>query len=515
MALLTISPHSGINKRFPAHRLVGKKTQMVRQLLNMLSLDGSITSIKGSARYDNTDLGDDCKWAKRVYYKINDNQFRRQFCVINRTMYKGKVTDDGLEEAQVDGKTGITTFEDNYLRDATVKSNAAVITYLVDGKDFFKFVPNIDGNWNKVTTLVDVDGVTIEPVDVAEYQDRLWCIPKNRNVVLFSKNLNAENFSDSTDAGLIQLPPGNGGYPKALFKHRGFLYVMHEDYFTPISGSSVSTYGVPPGNIIWGFGTKATRSVVPMKNRFTFLNTEDNEIYQSAGTLDSTKLLSYEMNLKTIINPNKADLTVGILHDDLLRYSMVKTGDFRHNYEAVYSFNEEKWCGETEDQFVSAYSPWTGPGDKGELITARSDKGLLMKTGTGFAFDNSDIHFRMELATYELDPIRDSIIERFYIDADPGGNYVLPFSYFLDSRISTDGTERPSMQGETLGLGLISIKNQESFVVEAFPKFDRSRGRHLRFLLDTTLGDRGIKLFNLYVVHNPQNRKVVTLPVGA
>lgn len=514
MPVLSISPHGGLNKRFPINRLANNKTQKVRELKNLISLDGVIKKFPGAERYDASELMDPIRWGKRIYYKISGDDRRSMFISSGRKMYRGNITDKKIEQVTINNSLQTLMKAGDYLSTTTMKVAGVITTFLADGKDLYKFTPNETGNWEKLATIQDIDGNNIEFEDIIEYQDRLWAIPKGKNVILHSKNLNPENFSDANDSGLLELPPGNGGFPRKFFKLRGFLFVMHEDYFTPVSGSSAATYGVPPGNVIEGFGTRARASVVNMENSVAFLNSEDNQIYITGGTLDSTKIWSYEIDFKNLVNVNMADKTVGIFHDDLLRFSYVPSGEEKLNAEIIYSFNEEKWCGESLDRHVNWYIPWTGKGDKGELLFGRSDIGVVMKEGVGLNYDSAPISYRLVTASYELDSVRDCRVEYFWIEADPGGAYTVPFRYLMDAQITTNGVEQINMQGETISLGLITIKDQEIFINRAIPKWNRSKGRLIQFICEEEVLDRLFELQSIYVKFNKQNPKVTKRIVG-
>lgn len=504
MPQFTIQPHAGINKRFPEHKLAGKKSQFVIQLKNLLSLDGRIYKIPGGEKYDSTAKQGTATWGKRIYYTEGQTDKRRhQFTVIGGKMYRGTDATRTLNQVPVI-ENGQETYDarinDGQPMDATLKVAGTVTTFLVDGEDFYKFDGNMAGSWERIPAKLDVDGNTIEPIDIVSYLDRAFILVKNRNVILFSKLRDPENYSDSTDAGLIQVPPGNGGFPVKLIVHRGFLFLVHEDYITPVSGSSPATFGVKPGDIMYGFGSRAPRSVITVKERFGFLNSEDNEFYTTNGTIDSTDKvpISYPIKLSSLINPGKAYLTQAI-HDpntDGIRIAYWESGGvLAGSAEAVYSTIEEKWCGETSGRNISFYCLWNGDGDNGELITGRSDVGAIMLNNVGLNWDGSAINYKLVTGSYLMSEDRDIQIRSFYLDAKPTGNHVIAVSYYIDSRITTYGEETPNMQGEILTLGYIEIADQTVFLQRCLPKIDRSKGRMIRFQVE---GNTLNSLFELY-----------------
>ncbi len=516
MGKLEIKPFGGLNKILPEHRLVGKKMQKCRELLNYLSINGRIKTVGGSEKVNSSTVTGDIKWSEKIYFENDTDRFKMQFCVADGFIYRLNEETGTLNQVPIlidqTGQTVRSFTEklntESYPVSASIEIANTVTTYLVDGENIFKYDGNLSGEWRKLPTLTDLDGQTILPEYILEYQDRLWILPKKRNALLSSANLEPEVFDNSTDSVLIVCPTGKGGFPSALINHRGFLYMVHEDYFTPISGNSAATYGIPPGNVINGYGTRAPRSVVGLKTTFGFLNSEDNEYYLSGGTLDSTLKtpLSYEMGINKLINPVMAHKTVAHLDtvDDLLRISMVKTGESQLDYEVIYSINEEKWAGETSGFKISTYNQWNGAGDDGRLVTGRSDAGNLMFMNRGLNQDGSAMRHRFVFASYEFgDGIQDYIMQEVFVDARPFGRTTMPLSYYLDARLTTRGMEDVDMQGEITNLGLIEIGEQSIFLSRILPLIDRSRGRMIRFESDETTADVGREIYAIYVDFAP------------
>lgn len=731
MPILEILPHGGIDKRFPEHKISGKKLQKVRDLINLTSLDGEISLFKGSSRYDSTPKSGTCLWAKRIYYQDGGDNKKFQFTILGNKMYRGDDSTSTLTQVLV-SESFDTQFEtDIYQIDATLKISGTVTTFLVDGKYFYKFTGNAAGSWDRLPIKTDLDGNTVEPVFIAEYLDRLWVLSKNRNVLIGSKNLDPENLNDATDSILIELPPGNGGFPQALAVHpNGYLYIIHEDYFAPLSGSSPSTFGVKPGDITKGYGTRAPRSALVLDDTIGFLDSKTNEYYLMN---DLKTPLSYDIRLSRLVNPVKIDSVVATLDTNLncIRIAYWPTGGVRIGDEEIYSLTEEKWCGETRDRNISCYSQWNGKGDDGRMITGRSDTGLLMvedeslntgaviaKNGSQLFFDsgvnkhtitangnvqlsntqkrfgvfsglfdgtgdyltipdssdfdlsggiwtvdcwiypsvlaagaymifgqrtdannymlfavqstgqlqfqvvsaaspivavttavgavatgnwyhvaiqeNGDtykifvngvdvtnaggtdaqrpanytdvfyvgneinnntpfngyidefrlskgvarygasysnpsgqyaadeytkllihfegyegdpIHYKFTTASYLVEEVGEAQFEEFFIDARPLATFQIPFYYYVDSRITTVGSENVSMQGEFIGLGLIEIADQNVFLNRILPLIDRSKGRMIRFQIEEYAVTKRIGFFGIYAKYNVQETR--------
>lgn len=514
---LKVLPHGGINRIFPEHKLVGKETQKVQALENLLSLDGRIQLFSGATALNSSALSGDIKWAKRIYCEIGGDRRRYQFCVSAGKFYKLNEALGTLNQVTIDNSVDPYMETDVYPIDCTMKVAEQVTTYLVDGKNFYKFVPNEAGEWNKLPTKTDVDGNDVEPIFVAEYLDRLAVLTKNRNVLILSKNLDPETLNDATDSVLVDLPSGNGGFPVGLIVFRGFLWIIHEDYIAPLSGSSPSTFGVKPGDVIRGFGSRAPRSIVNLKTHFSFLNSRDNEVYVSGGTVDSTEQLSQELDFKSLVSSVKSNLTTCHLDTTLncLRIAYVAAGEAALNDEEIYSLDEKKWCGQTRDRYVSCYSQWNGNGDDGRVITGRSDTGKLMWEDESLGFDGSAIHYKLATASYVADEDTGDVqFEEFFLDLKASGNYNIPLAYYLDSRITTSGVEQVNMQGEIINLGLIEISDQNSFLNRAIPFIDYSRGRMIRFEIEENQANRRFELYGIYAKYNTLETKAAKYIYG-
>lgn len=520
MPKLQIAPHSGLMKRLPEHKIVGEKKQYMLEAINYIDLDGRLRTMLGNTRYNSTEVSGIPQWGKRFYYLIGTDLFRNTFAVIGGVLYKGDDSSSQFNRVAINNAFDIQLDTTSIPMDAAIEISGNIVRYLVDGTYFYKFVPNLAGEWERLNPLVDVDGITIEPIDIVAYQDRLFILVKNRNVILFSKNLAPENFSDSTDAGLIQLPAGNGGYPQKLIVFNGFLNVMHEDYFAPVTGSSAATYAVRPGDIVYGFGTRAPLSVTEATDYWCFLNSEDNELYFTAGTIGSTSkiAISHPVNLGALINPVKAHLTACI-HDpnlDCIRVSYVQQADSVPNSEIIYSLNEEKWAGETYGKNIGRYFIWDGRGDSNQLMTLRNDIGLFMFEGVGNNIDSGPQHYRFVTGDYADNYINDCQFTEFFVDALPTGSANnMPLSYLLDARITNGATEQVTLQGEVVTLGMISLGEQNVMFERIMPLINNSKGRMIRFLVDETVSDTYREIYSFVASYNKQNTRVTKWTVGA
>ncbi len=508
MPTLKIEAHAGINTRFPEHKLDGKKGQYVQQLRNMIDLYGKTTIFKGASRYNTSALLGDIKWAKKIYYTIGGDFKKDQFVISGGKIYKGNEQDKTLNQVTINNSLDVSLNSDFYPIDTTIKVAEQVSTFLCDGFFFYKYNGNEAGNWEQLPVKLDTDGNTIYPIFILEYLDRLWILVKGENILIHSANLDPENTSDSTDAGIVELPPGMGGFPTGLVIDRGFLHIVHEDYIAPLSGSSPATFGVKPGDVIYGYGTRAPRSIFRYdETQFGFLNSRDNEIHLSGNLKEQ---VSRDIHLGQLINPVKADLTVCHVDTTLnaLRVSYVLSGESQLNAEEIFSIEEAKWCGQTRDRHISAYCQWNGKGDDGRLLTGRSDTGLLMVEDETLSFDSNPIHYKWVSASYVADDeITEVQFDEFFIDAKAYGNFTIPLAYYLDSRITTRGLDAVNMQGEIINLGLIEIADQNVFLNRVLPLIDNRKGRMIRFEIEETVANRRFEFYGIYAKYSTQNTK--------
>ena len=513
MEVLEVTPFAGINRRFPEHRITERKKdgkQYLIELKNMMSLDGRFTIVQGATKYNSSVVDGDCTWLKRVYWQDSGDDYRASFAIIGNKMYKG---DDALRTiSQVPISSSLNTqFEDFYQINSTLKVGGQVCTFIVDGKYFYKFVPNAAGNWERLSVLQDIDGNDIEPVFTAEWLDRQWVLVKGRNVILGSANLNPESFNNATDSVLLELPPGNGGYPRALIKYRGVLYIFHDDYFVPVTGSSPSTFGIRPGDIVESYGSSAPRSVILLGNQIGFLNSRDNEYYLTSGTFDSTDQtpISYPINLGELMHPVNCVDTVCHYDSDLdcLRIAYYKSGGTTLGDEEIYSFTEKKWCGQTRDRKISCYSQWDGLNDDGRLTTGRSDTGCFMVWDESINYDGSAIAYKWVTGSYAPKEPFDIQFNEMFLDAKPSGNTTVNIAYYIDTQSSYYGNENVNKQGSIINLGLIEISDQTIFLNRFQPFIDRSKGRMIKFQIEGEALNTLLEFYGLFAFYTVSDEK--------
>lgn len=510
MPQLECAPHGGLNTRFPSHKIAEMKkggVQYVQELLNLINLDGRINIFSGASRYNTTGVTGTGRWGKRIYYESGPDKKRSQFAIIGNKMYRG---DDlgAIAQMSISNSFDLEFESAGFPLSTTVKVGQTVSHFLVDGKYFYKFNGNLAGNWERLPIKTDIDGNNIEPIAIAEYLDVTWVLVKNRNVLLGSNNLNPEVYNGATTSVLIELPPGNGGYPQNLIVHpNGYLYVIHRDYIVPVTGSSPATFGVRPGDFIHGFGTDAPRSVIKIGDNIGFLNSRDHEFYTLG---DRSTPLSYPIKLGGRMNPFQVQSAVATLDSELnaIRLSFWPTGGVRNSKEVIYSIAEKKWCGETDGRNISFYSQWDGDGDDGEMITGRSDIGYLMKEDESINFDSGAIHFKLVTADYLVSGDTDVQFTEFFIDAKPTGNHTIDFGYYVDSMNVDPGTDNTNMQGDITVLGNIDISNQSIFANRILPWINRSKGRSIRFEIQGTVSNRILELYGIYANYERDSVKL-------
>lgn len=513
MEVLEISPFAGINRRFPEHKITSQKKdgkQYLQELRNMFALDGRFTLAPGATKYNSSTVPGFCTWLKRIYYQDSGNDFRYSYAIIGNKMYKGDDALRTLSQVTISGSLDRQFTDAFYPINATLKNAAQVLTYLVDGVYFYKFVPNAAGNWERLAILQDQDGNDIEPIYNCEWLDRQWVLVKGRNVLIGSANLQPEVFNDATDSIILELPPGNGGYPRALIKYRGTLYVWHDDYFVPVSGSSASTFGIRPGDVVEGYGTSMPRSLILCGDQIGFINSNDNEFYMTSGTIDSTDQtpLSYPIKLGELMHPTDVD---AVCHYDTelhcLRIAYYPSGGTTLGDEEIYSFDEKKWCGQTRGRNISCYSQWDGLNDDGRLTTGRSDAGCFMVNDESINFDGAAIHYKFVTGSYAPKDPFDVQFEDFYLDAYPSGNTTVNCAYYIDTQQSYYGNENVNKQGEVIHIGLIDLNDQTVFLNHFIPFVDRSKGRMIKFIIEGEQLNTLLEFYGIYCFYSVQDKK--------
>lgn len=319
--------------------------------------------------------------------------------------------------------------------------------YLVDGQSLYEWNGNNSNLWVDRTPKQS-DGTSYNPIDVIEHKDRLILLTERQ--VLVSANLEPVNFSSASDS--IEIIVGAGqGFNRAMRKLRDRLYFFNTEGAFILSGDLLSAVASTFSVDLADPNTRVAvgRSTQNVENGIMYLG-DDLELYTFDG--NSSKLMSYYENLKTIVNPERVYLNQIVGHYDSVdkRYflSVVETGESRNNLEIVYDAVEDK-LDFIRGRNVSCYCQYNGAFEEDELLLGASEgdsnKWTIRYANRGYNFDGVGIRHRLRSRDIYFSKGQRARISAFYPELEPRGNSDIAIRYLLDGRLSENGLYQTEM----------------------------------------------------------------------
>ena len=452
--------------------------------------------VPGANRFSDTDTGDYYISGIRYYSGAN---LRKTFAFNNGVIYQ--VDDNGVESAVPDlvfGLTAVPVWE-------IMKVSSNNVLFVSEGINtgMYSYDGNIGNNFVKETP------VTLNLVGMLSHLDRMFGFEEDSEDLVFSKNLEPTNFTDSTDAGVITIGAKRGSKIQAIALLYGTLFIFKQDSIWALIGRSPSEFEVK--EVTPRLGTSARRSVVNTDNGIIFLGS-DFEFYFFSGTVGSLQMLSYKMavggdltkNLIPIINRDKADQAVAVFHNKVYRCSVVENGETMNNLEYCFStINETDWL--TRGFNISCYIPWDRTPDKLELLFGRRDIGLLMLANQGLNVDNGatspTMAFKLQTKFISSGEPRNIRFKRAFFtfgvldSAEP-----LRVYYYLDCRTtrSDAGDDEWAIRGE-FKVGIGNMSSQRAITSRVNLDYGKSRGQNISFMIDESKPNIDLELAGIDV----------------
>lgn len=404
---------------------------------NYYSRDGRLQTVPGTERVVSKLFTEKCTGAWRYYSRETgiDNPKTIAYTIDGKLWWvneKTKVVTEIL--------TGMK--KDAYPTACIYKLGEQYYMYLVDGEYLWEWNGNNSNIWTDKTPKQS-DGMSYKPIDVIEHKDRLILLTDRQ--VIVSANLEPTNFSSASDS--IEIIVGAGqGFNRAMRKLRDRLYFFNTEGAFILSGDLLSavasTFSVDmvDPNVRVAVG----RSAQNVENGIMYLG-DDLELYTFDG--NSSKLMSYNENLKTIVNPERKYLDQVVGHYDSVdkRYflSVVETGESRNNLEIVYDAVEDK-IDFIRNRNVSCYCQYNGAFEENELLLGASegdtDKRTIRYANRGYTFDGIGIRHRLRSRDIYFNKGQRARITAFYPEIEPRGNSDIAIRYLLDGRLSDVAT---------------------------------------------------------------------------
>lgn len=397
-----------------------------------------------------------------------------------------------------------------------MKVSSNNVMYFVDGfNGMYSHDGNVGHDWNKETS------VSLNFVWIISHLDRMWGVEEDSEDLYFSKNLTPTDYTDATDAGVITIGAKRGAKIQALFLLNETLYILKEDSWFVLEGRTPETFNV-----------REISGVPGSPCRHSAINTEQGQIiyldqdyeFRSFNGVTST-ILSYNLafggdftkNLGAIINKNRVDQCVATFHNHLYRCSFCEAGETVNKME--YIFNTINLTdGFTRGNNVSSYCVWDKYPDKGELITGRSDTGLVMYQYRGLNWDNNSANPAMPYklkSAFVSSAIRNTRFRNFWGILNVLGADDIGVISQVDTRLadSDESTTNIKSQGETKGMtNLLRINNQSSITSRGNIPWSNGRGQNISLALDGNANNMDISVTSFVVEaiikHKKRNRHV-------
>lgn len=378
-------------------------------------------------------------------------------------------------------KEGLNT--DAYPKAQIFKLGEQYYLYIVDGEYLWEW----DGNASYLIydrTPKQSDDTSYMPIDIIEHLDRIVLLTERQTLV--SANLQPTVFNSADDS--IEIIVGSGkGINRSLGKIGDRLYffstegafILNGDILSAVASTFTIDLADPNTRVNLG------NSIEQVENGIVYLGV-DNELYSFNG--QSSELLSYNEQLKRIINPQDTFLKKCVGHYDRVdkRYflSVVETAETENNYEIVYDAIENK-IDFIRGRNVSCYCQYDGSREPNELLLGHSTKRTVLYANRGYTFDGAGIRHR--LRTRDVYPGKGTRVRftAFYPEFEPVGTKDITIRYLLDGKLSSSAsTFEQNLQGVVNNLGFINISNQSQALDRVRPQINYAMGSSIAFEID-------------------------------
>ena len=485
--ILTVSPTGRINRRDKPDEIGDDEVLSRENFIVIGTKNKKNKKIPGSDRLNATSAGTPpFVWAQRYY---TGGAFRKSFAYNqNGTLYH--IADNGTLTSL------ITTFSPlAYPSSAIMKVSGNDILYFAEG--IANSIYSYDGNAGN--TFTREGSVTLTPVIMISHLDRLWVVEEDSDSVNFSVNLNPVNFTDSTDAGTISIGAKRGSKIQALAILNETLYIFKSDSIWALLGKTPSEFTVVEVHPFRGIA--ARRSMQNVESAIIFLG-DDYEFYSFGGTIESTKLLTYDLaiagdltkDLNQIINKDRMAQVASTYHNFLYRCAFTETGETQNNLEYIFvTTNETDTI--TRGNNVSCYMKWDRNPDKNELITGRSDIGRLMHQYRGLNWDNQATSPTMPIriqTKFIGGGIQNQRFKRAWVNSEVLGAEPIRIRYYLDTRnaVSDSVNDEWVIQGETKSMtNNIRINSQLAVTSRVNLRHNAAKGQSISFEINQDRAD--------------------------
>src|SRR3990167_4520678 len=486
--LLTINPTGLMNRRDLVTR-IGDDQVLTRENFRVIGLkDKRNKKIPGSDRYNTTSVGSDpVVWMFRYYTKLLK---RKNFFFSGGGLYH---IDDSGNTTLIIG-----TFNP--------EAYPCAVEVRVSDNDTLLFSEGVDTGMyshdgNDAQNFAKENAVTLNFVGMISHLDRVFAFEEDSEELHYSKNLEFTNYTDSTDAGTIIIGAKRGSKIQQIIVHNETIYIFKTDSIWVLEGDSPSNFVVREVHPYMGLA--ARRSLVST-GTVLIGYMSDYEVYSFGGTVDSMKLLSYNIalggdltkDLVPIVNRDRVDQINAEYHNGLYRMAFTLSGETQNKWEYCFdTTNSTDFF--TKDNNVSSYLKYIRYPDKNELVTGRSDVGRLMHQNRGINFDNQDtalaMHFKIQTKFVGLgEEPRNFRVKKVWIEFGALGTLPMPVKYYLDTRHAASDVRSDSFttKGEQKSVtSFIKVNAQSAFTSRQVLKWGGAKGQNISLAIDEQIRD--------------------------
>lgn len=488
--IVRIVPTGRINRRDKPDMIDDDQVLSRENLMVIGSKNKYVRKVSGSDRLNSVSVGaNGINHAFRYYTKLN---FRKSFMFSNGILYS--IDDLGNTTAL------IQTF--------SLTANPVSEIMRVSAGDIQYFSDNANGMYsydgNSGPTFVKENSVTLNPVFMISWLDRMWVFEEDSDDLHFSKNQVPTNFTDATDAGIITIAPKRGSKLMGLAILNETLYIFKQDAIHMVQGRTPTSFEIH--EVVPWLGCAARFSIQNVETGLIFLGS-DFEFYSFQGFIYSLKILTFDLavagdltkNLLAIINKDRMTQVRSVYHQKIYRCA------FNSN-DSQNIYNDMEFCFNTinETDFltrgnnVGCYMKYDRTPDKQELLTGRSDIGYLMYQYRGLNYDNQaaspTMSMLMQTKFIGTDKPINARLRRIWMNITVLSAQAIALFIYQDGRIanadSTSDNYVTLGEEKTLGFNKIKVISQSVITSRQIPKHDFSKGQNFSFVINENINNR-------------------------
>ena len=249
----------------------------------------------------------------------------------------------------------------------------------------------------------------------------------------------------------------------------------------------------------------------------------DFEVWGFGGGQESMECLSYNIalsgdqtkDIRALINKDRMAQVCATYHNFLYRLSFTESGETQNNLEWCYNtVNKTDFL--TRGNKIASYLNYGGPPDKNELLTGRSDAGIIMyQYDKNLDYDNDASGATMSIKTKTkfvgLDSARNFRVRRMWLNSGVLGGGQIGIKTYIDARNApSDSTsEQMDIFGESKSpITLMKIASQDAITSRQIPRHNNAKCQNIAFEIDENISNRDFQFssFEIEVVQKNLKR---------